>query len=85
MTKEELVVGHTYEAKKRRQVIRYLFGDIVNDRMILHISDTHVQYDSPAIAIGRHYPKIPIEKFLSWARRDVTSEMPKGEWRKVTP
>ena len=58
---------------------------ILNDRMILHLSDTHVQYDSPSLGIGRHYPKTPIEKFLSWAGRDVTEEMPVGEWRKVKP
>lgn len=24
---------------------------------------------------------VPIEKFLKWAGRDITNEMPKGEWR----
>ena len=42
----------------------------------------YVQYDSPTIHTGRKYPQVSIEKFLNWAKEDVTNKMPSGdEWR----
>lgn len=74
----ELVVGHTYEAKRPR-IGGY--PAMVNDRQITWIGLDVVQYDGPTVGFGRHYPKITKEKFLAWAGRDVTAEMPPGEWR----
>ncbi|MFA5458353.1 MAG: hypothetical protein WC261_12065 [Synergistaceae bacterium] len=82
MTKDDLIVGHTYSAKKRKLVWYLGFDPLVNDRQILHISSTMVQYDSPTVKIGRLRPHIPIHTFLKWAKEDVTDEMPNGEWRR---
>jgi len=48
-----------------------------------HIWDYTVQYDSPTLKFGKKYPTIPLSKFLKWAGKEITSEMPPGEWRKV--
>jgi len=53
---------------------------LVNDRTILHIGATTVQYDSPSVSFGRHFPSVSREKFLAWAERDVTDELPQGEF-----
>ena len=82
MEAKEIIVGHCYEAKRIRT---NGYGEI-NDRQVLYISaglfgDVTVQYDSPTIKDGRRYPSVTMEKFLKWAGRDVTKEMPKGDWR----
>lgn len=77
LTREDLKVGQVYEAKKPRRV-----GMYVNDRQIIWIGMFEVQYDGPAVANGRHYPRITIEVFIAWAARNVTSEMPADlSWR----
>lgn len=80
MTELDIKVGHVYEAKKPK--VAGIF--YANDRHVLHI-DPHfdeVQYDSPTVRNGRHYPRTRVEKFVKWAGRDVTDEMPEdGQWR----
>lgn len=78
MTHWDLLINRTYEAKRPATTV---FG-LLNDRQIVWIGLTDVQYDSPTVRVGSKYPTIPIEKFLKWAGRDVTAEMPKGEWRR---
>jgi len=68
--------GHVYEAKKPKVV-----GFYYDDRQILHIGLNAIQYDSPTVAPGKKYPSVSKEKFAKWAGRDITDEMPKGEWR----
>ena len=75
----ELIVGHVYEAKRPRSV--GLFEPLMNDRQIKWISFNEVQYDSPTVGLGRRYPRASKEAFLKWAARDITKEMPPGEWR----
>ena len=79
MTHDDIIVGHTYEAKKPQRVgwMRFL-----NDRQVVFCGNGIVQYDSPSVGLGRHYPKTTMEKFLKWAGKDVTNQMPKGDWRK---
>jgi hypothetical protein len=78
LTKEDLIKNHIYSAKRKQ----YLgFHDMINDRMIIWMSETKIQYDSPTIRDGRHYPTIPIEQFLKWAKEDVTPKLPIGGWR----
>jgi len=72
----DLITGHVYRAKKP---VRCGFND-VNDRMILHIGLVSVQYDSPSVKNGKHYPSIPIDKFQAWAGEDVTEGYPDGDW-----
>lgn len=72
----ELIRGNTYRAKKPACV----GTGYVNDRMIVYMSLTQVQYDSPGIPNGQRYKFVPVEEFLKWAGRDVTAEMPKDEW-----
>ncbi len=85
LTREDLIIGHTYSAK--RQTAGRFYPKLINDRQILHISYNHtgeyVQYDSPAVKPGANYPKIPVEKFLKWAKEDISAKMPKGEWREA--
>lgn len=77
----ELIVGHTYEAKRIKQV--GLFFPLYNDRQIVYINRATgmVQYDSPTVALGRKLPFVSIEQFLKWAKRDITDEMTPGNWR----
>lgn len=71
----KLAVGRCYRAKRPRNCV-----GLVNDRQITWVGAYQVQYDSPAVSNGRHYPKVDIVDFLAWADRDVTDEMPKGRW-----
>lgn len=77
----ELIVNHTYEAKRPKTV--GLIDPLVDDRMIVWIGMLEVQYDSPSVRFGQRLPKVSKEAFLRWAKRDITDEMPKGEWRAV--
>lgn len=63
LTKKDLKVGSTYRGKRYRE-----FLGQSNDRIIVWIGDTTVQYDSDTVKIGRHLPRIDIEKFLRWAK-----------------
>lgn len=82
MNENDIVVGKCYEAK-RPALCGNIFESYVNDRQVIWISSDKslVQYDSPSVKNGRNYPKVSMEKFLNWAARDVTAEIPKGEWR----
>lgn len=74
---EDLKVGRVYRAKRPR-VVHTLGGSYVNDRQILYISpfgDT-IQYDTPKVGFGSRYPMISTEKFLKWAAKDITDELP---------
>lgn len=71
----KLTVGRVYRGKQPRNS-----AGLVNDRQITWVGAYQVQYDSPAVSNGRHYPKVDIVDFLAWADRDITEEMPKGEW-----
>ena len=75
----ELKVGHTCRAKKPRQVGN-TFGGCFNDREIIGLTDTEVQYDTPSMIGNRDYPRTSRENFVKWAARDVTSELPDGQW-----
>lgn len=72
----ELKAGYTYRAKRPG-----VSQGLVNDRTIKYIGMEFVQYDGPAVAEGRHFPKVSKEKFLAWADRDVTDELPPGEYQ----
>lgn len=75
----ELKIGRCYRAKKPRPAGQ--FTSYANDRQILRITSTTVQYDGPSVHAGRHYPTVSKEKFLEWASHDVTDELPPGEWQ----
>jgi hypothetical protein len=77
LTANDLIVGHVYSAKKLKRTV---FG-AMNDRQILHLGVSQVQYDSPTVQHGRHYPKVSFEQFLKWADADITASMPAGDWR----
>lgn len=72
----ELIVNHVYRAKKPGPTS----SGSVNDRMIIHMGPTTVQYDSPTVKNGKHYPSIPREQFEAWAGEDVTEGYPDGDW-----
>ncbi|MDU4688605.1 MAG: hypothetical protein E6Y18_06255 [Serratia marcescens] len=71
----KLQSGRTYRGKRPLNAM-----GLVNDRTILHIGATTVQYDSPSVSFGRNYPSVSRDKFLAWAERDVTDELPPGEF-----
>ncbi len=75
----KIQVGRTYRAKRPRAAGTML-SPLVNDRTVKWFSGSHVQYDSPSVSFGRHYPTVTIEKFRAWADRDVTDELPPGEY-----
>jgi len=75
----ELKVGHIYEAKRPRVAT---ISGLLDDRQIVWMSDTKVQYDSPMVKYGQRLPIISKESFLRWVGRDVTEGYPKKGWRK---
>lgn len=75
----QLRVGGVYRAK-RPAATGSIFSALVNDRQIMWMNSEMVQYDSPSVADGRHYPKVKIEAFLKWAKEEIT--LPKDEWAK---
>lgn len=70
LTEKDLIVGHTYSAKKPR---RMLFG---NDNRTIVWSNgiDKVQYDSDTVGIGRRLPIVFTVQFLKWAKDDVTQK-----------
>lgn len=77
-----LVVGRVYRAKKPKGCS---FPPLCDDRQIKWIGGDQVQYDSPSVQNGRRYPTISRDKFLAWVDRDVTDELPDGEWADYPP
>lgn len=78
MNKEDLKVGSVYRAKKPKAV--GIFNPVFNDRQILWIGPSSVQYDSATVKFGQKQPIIPIEKFLKWASFEVLEILPEGDW-----
>ncbi len=87
LTKDDLLVGNVYSAKSPKE---HGFPPLLGDRQILWMGLIYdnkegfvdgLQYDSPSVREGRHYPKISITKFLKWAKADITDTMPKDKWR----
>lgn len=75
----ELIAGHIYEAKRPAAI--GIINPLINDRQIVWVGLLEVQYDSPSVAMGRRFPRVTHEAFRKWAKRDITAEMPEGEWR----
>lgn len=75
---EDLKAGRVYRAKRPR-VVHTLGGSYINDRQILSISpfEDTIQYDSPKVGFGSKYPVISVEKFLKWAAKDITDDLPR--------
>ena len=71
----EIKVGRTYRAKKPSNS-----RGLVNDRTVVWVGSMEIQYDGPAVAYGRKLPKVSRAKFEAWADRDVTDELPQGEY-----
>lgn len=85
LVKKDLKINHVYSANKQRKC--GLFNQVWNDRMIIWLGESTLQYDSPTIRLGQNYPQITIEKFLDWTGnngRDVTNETPNDKWRPAT-
>ncbi|WP_438288801.1 hypothetical protein [Burkholderia pseudomallei] len=75
--------GQVWRAKRPKASGEF-FAPLINDRQIIWIDSlgTTIQYDSPSVAPGRHYPKVSREAFEKWAGREVTSELMPGYWQK---
>lgn len=74
----ELTAGRTYRAKRPKPV--GFLDPLFDDRTILWIGLDEVQYDGPSVKFGRKFPKVSKAAFLRWADRDVTDELPAGEY-----
>lgn len=74
----DVKVGRTYRAKSPG----YAKG-FVNDRTVLWVDRANrtLQYDGPAIAIGRTRPLVSLDAFLEWAKHDITQQLPAGEYQ----
>jgi hypothetical protein len=77
--KPKFEVNQVWRAKKPANA-----NGFVNDRHIRYLNTIAgvVQYDGPAVANGRHLPKVSIEVFEKWAAREVAGELPEGEWQR---
>ncbi len=71
----EVIRGHLYRAKRPKSVGIVLVFD---DRQVLYVTETRVQYDSPTVRDGGKYPTIGRAKFETWADKDVTEGYPDG-------
>lgn len=71
-------VGRTYRGKSPGYTKGY-----VNDRTVVWFSNVlgELQYDGPAVGIGRKYPAISIREFIAWAEHDITDQLPAGEYQ----
>jgi len=69
--------GRVYRAKKPGNC-----GGYYNDRHVLYLSSNVVQYDGPAVASGRRYPKVARDVFERWVGDDVTDKLPEGKWQR---
>lgn len=70
LTTADLQVGATYRGKRPRRVGTAADrSPTYNDRTILWLSGdgSRVQYDGPAVALGRNYPTVSADDFLAWA------------------
>lgn len=74
--------GRVYRATTPRET-----NGMVNDRVVLRIlkNKTVIQYDGPAVANGRRRPTVQVAVFMKWAERDVTDELPIGQWQSWPP
>ena len=70
MSELKIKTGHFYRAKNP---VKCDDGGF-NDRVVLWVSYSNVQYDSPTVRQGRHYPTVTLEKFLKWAGKEITKE-----------
>lgn len=79
---EDLKVGHIYKGKRRTKVYEDIFfgARVYNDRRIIAITHSSIQYDSPSTRVGYSRPMIDINEFLNWVKADVTNESENGNW-----
>lgn len=73
-------VGQVWRAKRPAPTGEFL-KPLVNDRVIMWIGAETLQYDGPSVGLGQHYRKVSIEDFEKWAGREVTDELPNGQWQ----
>ena len=68
----KIEAGKYYRAKKPTKCL----GGGYNDRCVLYVSPdgSQIQYDSYTVSNGKHYPTIPLEKFLKWASKEITKD-----------
>ena len=83
LTAADIKVGRCYSAKRPQEY--GLFPRLLGDRQVKWINQAtgDVQYDSPSVKSGRRFPTVTMEKFLKWAKADVTDQMPAGAWREA--
>ena len=73
----DIIKGHIYRGSRPRPVG---FPEVFDDRQVLFVSPTQVQYDSPTVRGGRKYPSVDRERFEKWVGEDVTVGYPGGDW-----
>lgn len=80
MDPNDIKLGRTYRAKRPAPAGGY--PAFYNDRTVVYISRdrSRVQYDGPAVAVGRTLPFVKMEQFANWACHDITDALPPGEY-----
>ena len=75
-TELDLIPWATYRAKRPQRFMSVTLRECFNDRRIIYLDRVRneVQYDGPAVRMGRRYPKVSIEKFQAWASHRVDPE-----------
>lgn len=77
----DLIVGHTYRAKRPAPAS----NGCVNDRTIIWMGGhDRLQYDGPTVGLGAKFPACTVEQFRKWAARDVTDELPEERYMEWT-
>lgn len=71
---EDLEVGKTFRAKKP-SMVRFLTRSGYNDRTVVWLGISQVQYDSLTVRTGSHLPTISADEFLRWAGTEVTEKI----------
>ena len=77
----QLAAGRVYRAKKPLPAGNAAAA-YFNDRKIVWMDETTVQYSSPSVTHGRPCPAMDRKAFEEWACRDVTDQLSDGKWQK---
>mgnify|MGYP000129276497 CR=1 FL=1 len=74
----EILRGHIYRAKRPKPSGG--FFAVFDDRVVVYVTPTQVQYDSPTVRQGRKFPAVDRTKFETWVGTDVTEGYPLSGW-----
>lgn len=71
LLESDLGVGKVYRAKDPFHIDSPAQFGLFDDRLIVNISETHIQYDSLNVSNGENLPSILTADFLEWASYEL--------------